>query len=365
MSSDRDLAAIRKEIIAIDDQILALVAQRMSIVDEVADYKHARNLPIKDYRVEKSIVDRVSAIATDLGLAPEMSEQIFKILIEYSCRRQERQLKDRQTSVTKNGRPILVVGGLGRMGKWLSDFFSSLGHEITICDQYIEPDLQYPQLSDLPAAALGQEIIILATPMSETAKALQVLTELGTKALVVDICSLKSPIVAEVDKAIAAGIRFSSIHPMFGSGVQTLVGRNVLICQREDFANQELVAIFRQSSANLLEVPFAQHDRLMSYVLGLAHLLNIVNAQLLRNSPFTRDELIAVAGTTFAKQVQVTAEVAAENQDLYFDIQSLNLETATIFDKLEEVVASLRCQILDGKRQDFRRDMQASRDYFA
>ena len=83
-------------------------------------------------------------------------------------------------------------------------------------------------------------------------------------------------------------------------------------------------ALFGETSARLVDMSSAEHDRRMGLVLGLTHLANLVFARALSNSSIGATELSEVAGVTFAKQLRTTREVAAENPGLYFEIQALN-----------------------------------------
>ena len=57
---EKDLKDIRKELDAIDDQLIRLFSQRMDLSREVAAYKKAHALPILDTGREREIINRVS-----------------------------------------------------------------------------------------------------------------------------------------------------------------------------------------------------------------------------------------------------------------------------------------------------------------
>ena len=67
-----------------------------------------------------------------------------------------------------------------------------------------------------------------------------------------------------------------------------------------------------------------EHDRLIAYVLGLSHALNIAFFTALAESGEAAPRLARLSSTTFDAQLDVAARVAAESPELYYEIQSLN-----------------------------------------
>ncbi len=108
-----------------DEQLLALVARRLKIASELGRLKLDAGLPTRDYGQEKDVIDRALAKATELGLFPELAEQLMVLLIRSSLTVQE---QDRvQADAGGTGQKVLVIGGAGKMGRWLVWFLSSQG----------------------------------------------------------------------------------------------------------------------------------------------------------------------------------------------------------------------------------------------
>jgi chorismate mutase/prephenate dehydrogenase len=90
-----------------------------------------------------------------------------------------------------------------------------------------------------------------------------------------------------------------------------------------------------------------EHDRLIAYVLGLSHALNIAFFTALAESGEAAPRLSQLSSTTFDAQLEVASRVAAESPALYYEIQKLNeygdaslaaLQTAV--DRLRQIVAA-------------------------
>jgi chorismate mutase/prephenate dehydrogenase len=141
---------------------------------------------------------------------------------------------------------------------------------------------------------------------------------------------------------------------MFGPDVRMLSGRTIVICREGDPTDRAVVqALFADTSARLVELDSAEHDRRMSLVLGLTHLANLVFARALSRSGVAAEELAEVAGVTFSKQLATTREVAGENPELYFEIQSLNRLTGATGRQLAAAAEELIAAVEAGEGERF------------
>lgn len=133
-----------------------------------------------------------------------------------------------------------------------------------------------------------------------------------------------------------------------------LSGRNILIC---DTGNQsvhgESLKLFQGTTANLVSIPLEEHDRLMSYVLGLSHFINLVYADVLTKSGVSAATLKQVASTTFTNQSAVARAVVAENPNLYYEIQAENAFTPEIIVALRRSLEDWFKHIDDKDREAF------------
>jgi chorismate mutase len=80
---DPTLEALRREIDAIDDQILALVAARVSKVLALGAHKRSRNLAIYDPERERRVLERLCE-AAPLPLTRDTVRRVFERLIDES-----------------------------------------------------------------------------------------------------------------------------------------------------------------------------------------------------------------------------------------------------------------------------------------
>ena len=85
-----------------------------------------------------------------------------------------------------------------------------------------------------------------------------------------------------------------------------------------------------------------EHDRLIAYVLGLSHALNIAFFTALAESGEAAPRLARLSSTTFDAQLDVASDVADESPELYYEIQALNDYGAESLQALSQAVERLR-----------------------
>ncbi|MBA2664491.1 MAG: prephenate dehydrogenase/arogenate dehydrogenase family protein [Bradymonadaceae bacterium] len=356
------LTALRDELNGVDEELVRLVGRRQHLVAEIGRTKQQSGRGTRDYAREKVVVERARALATELGIDPGAVAALFEGLIRASLAVQERdRIVQRAGGL---GRPVLVIGGAGLMGRWFTSFLDAQGYHVTIADPG-GPVEGFASVDDWATLDLDAfYMVLVATPMRAANDILEALALRSPSAIVLEISSLKEPVRPGLDSLVKAGVAVASLHPMFGPGVDLLSGRHVvLIDLGHKPALEAARALFEDTMATLVEMELEQHDRAMAFVLGLSHAINIVFGDTLARSGHRAERLGEVSSTTFARQLAVAGEVAHENPHLYFEIQALNPNTIDVLDALSESVDRLRRQIAEGAQPEFVAMMEGRREF--
>ena len=350
----------------IDREILQLVARRQGLAQRIGQIKREAGIPTRDYRQEREVVQRARAAAVEHGLAPGLGEELILALIRGSLTIQEK-----DTVATRgegSGRRVLVIGGAGHMGRWFVRYLGAQGFTVEIADPAAAGG-DLPEIvphRDWRAVPLDHEIVVIAAPMPATAAILEELAAAPPPGLVFDIGSLKSPLRRGLHALAAAGANVTSVHPMFGPDTELLSGRHVIFIDLgAPKATAAARALFEPTMATLVEMDLESHDRLIAYVLGLSHALNIAFFTALAESGEAAPRLATLSSTTFDAQLGVAAKVARENPDLYFEIQTLNDYGTESLAALLYAVERLRSVVRAGDLEGFRGLMSRGHAYLA
>jgi chorismate mutase/prephenate dehydrogenase len=356
------LTTFRADLSAVDKQIIELIAERQRIVAEIGRSKHSDGTATRDYAREKDVLDMGRSQAGKLGIDPDLAENVLRQLIMSSLASQER---ERVIAEGKgDGRRVLVIGGAGNMGGWFVDFFASQGFATTVAD---------PVVTDGPGlfrnwtdAGIDYDVIVVAAPLAVAGQILGQLAVLKPEGLVFDIGSLKSPLVDGLRELKAAGCNVTSLHPMYGPDSRLLSGRHLIFCDVGcEAATRMAKDLFSATMVDQLDMGLEDHDRLIAYVLGLSHALNIAFFTALAESGEAAPKLAKMSSTTFDSQLLVSEAVAQDNPRMYFEIQHLNRFGTEPLDALSEAANRIRELVSTGDEEGFVELMHQGREYFS
>jgi chorismate mutase/prephenate dehydrogenase len=352
MTSSDPLPPLRDAIADIDRALLELLRRRMEIAGEIGRLKAERGAPIVVRDVEHHVLERARQHAESCGVSEEVLESVFRAIIRGSVERQHRVGVEQRA---QRGERVLIAGGGGAMGAWFHRFFDLAGHRCDLLD---------PAFAGLPPQAgrfanLAEvdrldayAAVLVAVPLVQTAEAVAALTAAVARArdagrrldpLIVEISSIKAPLEPVLEQARGRGVRVVALHPMFGPGKSFYEPLTfVLAAQGEPGTERlELEPFLSHPYTRLVEVPFPHHDRLMGWLLGLAHLANLLFGAALSRSGIAPAELHACASTTFLRQAATARSVLGDDADLYLDIQRLNPYRHEVYRGTREALAHL------------------------
>ena len=347
------LEDVRTEIQDIDFQILGLMKRRLELAKLVGEDKVARNAAVRNIPQENKVIDRYRGFALENGMNPVYAEKICRILMQESI-----EIQAALPRTTSRMRHIAIVGGYGKMGRWFADLLKGGGHRVDVIDPSSGNGLI---LED----AKWADAVIVSVPISRTGSVLQKLDEIcKPETLIFDVASLKSPFIDTLND-MGSRRRVCSVHPMFGPSAESMYERNVIVCDcGSPEAVDETMELLGNHGANVRQMPVADHDRYMSYVLGLSHAVNIAFFTVLDRSGIDFQDMKTVASTTFWKLMDTNESVALEDPYLYYEIQHMNANREQMLNEFDTAVHDVVEAALSDDPRAFKDLMDRGREYF-
>lgn len=347
------LEGIREEIQDVDRQILELMKRRLELARMVGEEKVRTGAAVRNVPQEDKVVDRYRGFALENGMNPVCAERVCRILMQESV--------DLQASMPRkaeNIHHVAVIGGYGKMGRWMADMLRSSGHRVDIIDPSAGNGLTVED-------AKWADTVIVSIPISRTGGMLEKLDSVcRDDALIFDIASLKSPFI-ETLKDMGSRRRVCSVHPMFGPSAESMYGRNVVVCDcGNPGAAEDAVRLFSDHGADVRSMPVDRHDMYMSYVLGLSHAVNIAFFTVLDRSGIPFSDMRSVASTTFNKLMDTNESVALEDPYLYYEIQHMNANREEMLREFDRAVHDVVDAALSDDPRAFKQLMDNGREYF-
>lgn len=355
------LEELRLELAQVDKNILELVAKRQKIALAIGASKRTAGKSTRNFEQEGKVFLRAQQWADDVGVSHAISDKLMEALIDESLSAQEK------AGLAESGKNeqgnALVIGGAGKLGKWFVSFLQSQGYSVDICEKApgATSELQNIAFNEIDLSSYA--LAVVATPLSITSDVLSELANKNVGCPILEVASLKAPVAKGIAELRARGHVVASIHPMFGPDTRLLSQRFVLIsktCEEGELLAQKL---FADTMATVCVMDATEHDRLMSFVLGLSHAINIIFASALSHSGNRAPDLEAITSSTFDAQLKVSERVLQENPDLYFEIQSENGYGRESLSALWHAFEEFRSSVIAKDRESFRKIMKRGRDF--
>lgn len=357
--SSEELAHLRDQVAGVDTEIVSLVAKRLHLAEQIGLEKKFAGLPLRQSDVEEQVQVRLLRECGVRGISDAFASDLAGALIRESVHRQEALRLPEPLS-----RRILVVGGAGRMGRWLCRYFQSRGYPVAVNDA-AGPLEGFPFEPDLARGVGAADVIVVSVPMSAAPSVLEAVADLAPKGLVFDICSIKAPVEKQLRAMGASGLRVASVHPMFGPNLWPLSSGTILYSDcGNGVAVLEAKDLFRASGAAAVDVSLDHHDELMAFLLGLSHVSLLAFARAVAMSPFDLVGLRRPAGTTFSRLSVAAMGLLEDPADLLRDIQALNPHTPEIHRRLREALDDWRRVSQDSDPKEFVTMVHHARSYF-
>ena len=197
---------------------------------------------------------------------------------------------------------MTVIGAGGQMGQWFAKYFANSDFEVTGYDSENKITGKGMIQSDsLVGAILKADYVVLCTPTRRTPEIIRLIAkEMKRGTYLIEISSEKSKVVSSLSK-MPDKINPICIHPMFGPGIKTIKGQNIISVPIKDAKKELTVAKSLFEGANFVTIDAIEHDKKIAVILGLTHLMNLVFANII-----SKDEKMhlteKMSGTTFRVQ---------------------------------------------------------------
>ncbi len=252
-----------------------------------------------------------------------------------------------------------IIGGQGEMGRLFSKFFSSHGFQVRVAD------LETPLT---PERAMREcDIVVFAVPLHKTVEIMRELVPLSRPdQLLMDLTSLKTGPVKEMLRSPASVV---GLHPMFGGRVATFSGQTLAACPVRISPRQWqwLRGLFTAGGIRVKECSPEEHDRMMSIIQVLFHLMTMLAGRTLRKLGIDIHETLEYTSPIYRIEMNLAGRIFAQSPELYGAINQMNPNTGQIISELKEGLELYeefyRSEDLEGIMDDFRKSADHLGDF--
>ncbi len=306
---DKEIETLRRQLDAIDAQVVSLLAKRQTEVERIVALKKAHKIPVYHPAREENLISNRRNQGRDAGLDPDFIEDLFRRILRQSRMEQTAHMARKGV---RPGATVLIVGGRGSMGRYFHRWFSEAGYEVRVMGRN--------DWSDLETHCEGIDLAIISVPIDLTGEVASRLgPHLHADCILADITSIKGPPLKAMLEAHDGPV--VGLHPLFGPTTSTMDKQIVVVTPgRNQPACQWLVDQFAAWGSIVIEANAEEHDEIMGVVQALRHFATFAFGQFLRrrnldlhrtldfSSPIYRLELVMV-GRLFAQDPSLYAEI--------------------------------------------------------
>ena len=303
-----ELSALRDKIDEVDKQMVELLAQRLSLVEQVGEVKSKHGLPIYAPDREAAMLASRREEAEKRGVPPQLIEDILRRTMRESYASE----KDAGFKcLNPELRSVVVVGGKGKLGGLFARMFRLSGYQVKILGSQ---DWEHAE-EMLKDAGL----VVVTVPINKTVDVIEKLSQLPDDCILCDLTSIKTkPLQAmlAVHKGPVVGL-----HPMFGPDVPSLAKQVIAYCDgREPETYQWLLQQFTIWGASICAIDANEHDHGMTLIQALRHFTSFVYGVHLSQENPSLEKLLKLSSPIYRLELAMVGRLFAQDPNLYGDI---------------------------------------------
>ncbi|MGF1741158.1 bifunctional chorismate mutase/prephenate dehydrogenase [Vibrio profundum] len=303
-----ELNELRGKIDSVDKQILALLAQRLELVEQVGEVKSEHGLPIYAPDREAAMLKSRRVEAEKMGVPPQLIEDILR-----------RTMRESYASENDSGfkclnpelRSVVIIGGRGKLGSLFARMFTLSGYKVEIIgsDDWAKAD-------ELLSTA---GLVVVTVPIHLTDEVIQRLNALPSDCVLCDLTSVKAAPLSAMLSAHSGPV--VGLHPMFGPDVASFAKQ--VIVHSDGRGKEQYQWLLDQLAiwgASLCEMDANAHDEGMSLIQALRHFTTFAYGLHLSQENPNLDSLLQLSSPIYRLELAMVGRLFAQDPDLYGDI---------------------------------------------
>ncbi|MCK3655906.1 bifunctional chorismate mutase/prephenate dehydrogenase [Pasteurellaceae bacterium Macca] len=336
------LNPLREQIDLVDQQLIQLLAKRLSLVAEVGQVKHQHGLPIYAPEREALMIQARRQEAESQGVPADLIEDVLRRVMRESYTSENRHgFKATNPEIQK----IVVVGGRGKLGGLFAGYFRQSGYGVVSLDQ--------DDWENADTILAGADAVIVCVPIDKTLKIIDRLQPFLTEKMVLaDLTSVKAEPLAKMLEVHSGAV--VGLHPMFGPDISTMA-KQVVACCHGRFAERYewLLAQIKIWGAKVEQIDAKEHDHAMTYIQALRHFSTFAYGLHLSQQPVKLSQLLALSSPIYRLELAMIGRLFAQDAALYADIIADKPENLAVIKSLKQSFAESLAFFEQGDREGF------------
>lgn len=347
--SQQRLQALRDEIDATDHELVQLLLKRRQVAAAIGQVKRELGQPLYVPAREQQLIEARRLEAEQLGLAPDLVEDVLRRIMRESYQQQQ------AADVHLQDKIILIVGGAGALGRLFGRLFEAAGATVRVLDK--------DDWDDVEGLVDGVDLVLVATPIAITNDIIAQLPDLPKNCILADLTSIKQqPLSAMLAHHHGPVV---GLHPMFGPQQKNLAKQLIVVTHgRDPEAYHWVLDALCRWGAHIHQIEAAEHDQSMAFIQVLRHLSTFAYGIHLANENAQVDQLLALSSPIYRLELMMVGRLFAQNGELYADIILANPDNFAMVRRYLATFASILERLENGDKSGFIADFERIQAYF-
>lgn len=272
---------------------------------------------------------------------------------------------------------LTIIGGYGAMGVWTLNFFEEnklleTMFDVTITGPNesrgtkISKQFNVKYEKDNVKATKDADITIISVPIEFTEKTIEeVGPHLKSGSLLLDLSSVKTPVVNALNKFVKKDVDTISLHQMFGPRVVGLEGRVILFVEvSAEKWKGDVLDFLNKYKAKVIETDVKSHDQTLAVVQCLTHFAYISIGATLKEMNLNIKESRNFASPIYELMLDLIGRIIGQNPKLYADIQMFNPYAAKTHEIFLKKADDLKNAVKNKDHETFEKIMSTAGKHF-
>ena len=306
---EQELENLRRQLDTIDQKIVSLLAKRQAEVEHVVKLKKTHNLPVYHPAREENLISHLRNQGAEAGLDSDYIEELYRRILRQSRVEQTARLSKKGI---RAGATVLMVGGMGSMGQYFSQWFDDSGYKVRILDRN--------DWLNVGRLCHGIELAIISVPIEVTAEVAGKLgPHLPADCVLADVTSIKErPLNAMLEAYQGPVI---GLHPLFGPTTSTMDKQIIVVTPGRNLPScRWLIDQFSAWGTIILQVNAQEHDEIMSIVQTVRHFATFAFGQFLCHKQIDLSRTIEFSSPIYRLELGMVGRLFAQDPSLYSEI---------------------------------------------
>jgi len=306
---EQELENLRRQLDTIDQKIVSLLAKRQAEVEHVVKLKKTHNLPVYHPAREENLISHLRNQGAEAGLDSDYIEELYRRILRQSRVEQTARLSKKGV---RAGATVLMVGGMGSMGQYFSQWFDDSGYKVRILDRN--------DWLNVGRLCHGIELAIISVPIEVTAEVAGKLgPHLPADCVLADVTSIKErPLNAMLEAYQGPVI---GLHPLFGPTTSTMDKQIIVVTPGRNLPScRWLIDQFSAWGTIILQVNAQEHDEIMSIVQTVRHFATFAFGQFLCHKQIDLSRTIEFSSPIYRLELGMVGRLFAQDPSLYSEI---------------------------------------------